>query len=227
MIGNLIRWFSVHYGNLINYPIAWPQSRVFDSPINFADEVHELLNKSDADGRFELIFSEYDPSVLQKPHPNSRLQPRLRFYWAVSWYLAVGSPGSAALLIPSSLLLNYSLYIEFAWDHVTTAQLRDLASPIYGHIEAFTGFTWPRDQSRELISRGTDTRVCNGCNVCSITHPHSSGMWALPLCTAWWPWIRNSKIAQFYFDEFCTKMYVMQCFWGRWTRWKCPFPPKI
>ena len=120
-----------------------------------------------------------------------------------------------------------SLYIEFAWDHVTTAQLRDLASPIYGHIEAFTGFTWPRDQSRELISRGTDTRVCNGCNVCSITHPHSSAMWALPMRTAWWPWIINSKIAQFDFDEFCSKMYVMQCFWGRWTRWKCPFPPKI
>ena len=59
-----------------------------------------------------------------------------------------------------------SPYMERAPGHVTTAQSRDLASPIYGHVGALTGYTWPRD----LISLGPDTGVCNGCNVCPITH---------------------------------------------------------
>ena len=63
-----------------------------------------------------------------------------------------------------------SPYMERAPGHVTAAQSRDLASPIYGHVGALTGYTWPRDLSRDLISLGPDTGVCNGCNVCPITH---------------------------------------------------------
>ena len=64
-------------------------------------------------------------------------------------YLAVGSHGSAALLMPiygdaallSSPCFLTSPYMERARDHVTAAQPRDLASPIYGHVGALTGYT--------------------------------------------------------------------------------------
>ena len=61
-----------------------------------------------------------------------------------------------------------SPYMERAPGHVTAAQSRDLASPIYGHVGALTLYNWPRDLSRDLISLGPDTGVCNGCNVCPI-----------------------------------------------------------
>ena len=63
-----------------------------------------------------------------------------------------------------------SPYMERARGHVTAAQSRDLASPIYGHVGALTGCNWPRDLSRDLISLGPYTGVCKGCNVCPITH---------------------------------------------------------
>ena len=49
--------------------------------------------------------------------------------------------------------------MECARGHVTAAQSRDLTSPIYGHVEALTGYTLPRDLSRDLISLGPDTCV--------------------------------------------------------------------
>ena len=47
--------------------------------------------------------------------------------------------GDAALL--SSPCFLTSPYMERARDHVTAAQPRDLASPIYGHVGALTGYT--------------------------------------------------------------------------------------
>ena len=63
--------------------------------------------------------------------------------------MAVGSHGSAALLMPiygdaallSSPCFLTSPYMERAQDQVTAGQPRDLASPIYGHVGALTGYT--------------------------------------------------------------------------------------
>ena len=60
--------------------------------------------------------------------------------------------------------------MERARGNVTAAQPRDLASPIYELIGALTGYTRPHDLSRDLISLGSDTCLCNGCNMCPITH---------------------------------------------------------
>ena len=56
--------------------------------------------------------------------------------------------------------------MECARGHVTTIQSRDLASPIYGHVGASTGYTWPRDLPRDLISLGPDTPVSLGLFSC-------------------------------------------------------------
>ena len=59
--------------------------------------------------------------------------------------MTVGAHGNAALLIYddavqlSSPCFSTSPYLERAWCHVIAAQSRDLASPIYGYVEALTG----------------------------------------------------------------------------------------
>ena len=45
-------------------------------------------------------------------------------------------------MLSAQLTLYKSIYGTCS---VTAAQSRDLASPIYGHVVALTGYTWPRD----------------------------------------------------------------------------------
>ena len=101
----------------------------------------------------------------------------------LTWQCCLLMPiyGDAALLSLPCFLT--SPYMDRARDHVTAARSRDLSSPIYRHVEALTGYTWPR----YLISLGPDTSMCNRCNVCP--HTQASAMWALPLCTALGHWI--------------------------------------
>ena len=68
------------------------------------------------------------------------------------------------------------------------------------------------------------TTVCVMSLTCTQLHTLS---YVIPTAvSALGPWIRNSKIAQFFW-RISLKNHETRCLWGRWIRWRCSFPLKV
>ena len=104
------------------------------------------------------------------------------------WALLMPMYGDAALL--SSPCFLTSPYMDLLmgdarsrdWAAVTWCRANSIYSPIYsGHVEVLTGYSWPRDQSRDLISLEPDTCVCVMGVTFTQLHTLSYAYWG-----GWW-----------------------------------------